>query len=428
MDIVFAIISWIFFIIGKLAIVWGPILALYIAFEFWHHFVVDRFISGITWSLLEVEVPRDILKSPLAMELIFSNAMYQMSNKGLWEVWIQGAVHLWFSLEIVSTEGRVHFYIRTADRIKPLLEAQIYGQYPQAKIVEVEDYTLRVPYDVPNDDWYMWGCEFKLADGDFYPIKTYVNFGLDENPKEEEKIDPLTPTVEFLGSLTKGQHIWTQIIVRATEKHYHQHGTLFKHHGWVEEGNHFLKEIMIPYTKKGINYDGSTSTEIRMPKIVEDKVKAIKEKLEKIGFDCGIRVIVLSEKKYVTQDAFNNLRRASRLMYRQYTDPDTNRLERVKPTQFDSPFADPTGKSLKFIKHRMLFWYRTRTFFHPAFWYAVKYPAFVSAFFPSHRPEPFVLNSEELATLFHFPGQVSQTPTFKRLESRTAKPPTNLPI
>ncbi len=185
---------------------------------------------------------------------------------------------------------------------------------------------------------------------------------------------------------------------------------------------------MIPYTKKSSNYDGTLSTEIRMPKIVEDKVKAIKEKLEKLGFDCGIRVVVLSEKKYVSLDRFNNLRRASRLMYRQYSDPDTNRLERDHSTQYDSPFADPTGKALPFIKNRMLNWYRGRVFFHPPFWYSIKYPGIVKTFFPSHNPEPFVLNSQELATIFHFPGQVSQTPTFKRLESRTAKPPTNLPI
>ena len=41
---------------------------------------------------------------------------------------------------------------------------------------------------------------------------------------------------------------------------------------------------------------------------------------------------------------------------------------------------------------------------------------------------PLNLNAIELATIFHFPGMVSETPSFKRLESKIAKPPSNLPI
>ena len=44
-------ISFIFFIIGKLAFIWAPILAMYIAIEMWHHYVTERFILGMTWTL-----------------------------------------------------------------------------------------------------------------------------------------------------------------------------------------------------------------------------------------------------------------------------------------------------------------------------------------------------------------------------------------
>jgi hypothetical protein len=103
-------------------------------------------------------------------------------------------------------------------------------------------------------------------------------------------------------------------------------------------------------------------------------------------------------------------------------------LWRVNSTQFDAPWSDPTGLALTKIKKRMLNWYRMRTFFHPPIQYAYNYPAILSAFFPSHKPNIFVLSSEELATIFHFPGMVSETPSFKRIESKIAKPPSNLPI
>jgi hypothetical protein len=80
------------------------------------------------------------------------------------------------------------------------------------------------------------------------------------------------------------------------------------------------------------------------------------------------------------------------------------------------------------IKKRMLNFYRMRTFFHPPIQYSIKYPSVFSLFFPSGKPNLFVLSVEELASLYHFPGMVSETPSFKRIESKIAKPPSNLPI
>jgi len=84
-----------------------PIPLTIIALRLWHHYRQERFIMNIKWVLLEVHVPRDVIKSPAAMELIFSNAFYHKSIKGFWEQYIQGAPWFWFSLEIVSIDGKV---------------------------------------------------------------------------------------------------------------------------------------------------------------------------------------------------------------------------------------------------------------------------------------------------------------------------------
>ncbi|KKU75629.1 MAG: hypothetical protein UY01_C0007G0007 [Candidatus Nomurabacteria bacterium GW2011_GWB1_47_6] len=41
--------------------------------------------------------------------------------------------------------------------------------------------------------------------------------------------------------------------------------------------------------------------------------------------------------------------------------------------------------------------------------------------------QTFVLNAEELATMWHFPGQILKVPTLERIESKEASPPPNLP-
>ena len=64
-------------------------------------------------------------------------------------------------------------------------------------------------------------------------------------------------------------------------------------------------------------------------------------------------------------------------------------------------------------KH-MLEAYKMRSFFRPPY--------------EHYRAEPFILTTEELATIYHFPGQVVTTPTLTRIEAKKAKPPSNLPI
>jgi len=85
-------------------------------------------------------------------------------------------------------------------------------------------------------------------------------------------------------------------------------------------------------------------------------------------------------------------------------------------TAFDYPWQDFTGAKLMKKKEKMMFLYRNRSFFYPEF-----YPG-------GYEYTPFVMTTEELATIYHFPGDVSRTPTLSRITAKRAEPPANLPI
>ena len=54
-----------------------------------------------------------------------------------------------------------------------------------------------------------------------------------------------------------------------------------------------------------------------------------------------------------------------------------------------------------------------------------------SHFYPPYKnfmQNPFILTTEEIATLYHFPGNVSATPTLSKIASKKSEPPANLPI
>lgn len=400
------------------------------ALHLWYEYRQENFITGIDWVLFEIQVPREVVKTPKAMELIFSNAFYHKSIKGFWEQYIQGAPWMWFSLEIVSIDGHVHFFIRTPSRIRDLVETQIYAQYPQAKIKEVDDYVFDIPIYKKNGDWNMWACEFTKKRADPEPIKTYTTIEeMKSGTKEEYKVDPITPVIEYMGALPRGQQVWMQILIRQSIKKYRSKQSSHKIDFDVYS-REYLEELLAPFTRMhpGEGSRGETTKEIRSPSYIEPSVKEIVKNMQQLHFDCGIRLVSLANKKYNSELDFTNLRKSVRLLFRQYAAPNLNQLERINSTQFDAPWADPTGLALTNMKRRMLDFYRLRTFFHPPFQYSINYPGLIEAFFPSHKPQIFVMSTEELATIYHFPGMVSETPTFKRVESKIAKPPSNLPL
>jgi hypothetical protein len=422
------------FLIGLLPLI-GTLILFRITWIFWLHYIQQNFISGITWVLLEVVPPREVLRSPKAMELFFTNALYHKSQKGGLEEYWQGAVWFWYSLEIVSIDGQVHFYIRCPSRLKSLIETQMYAQYPQAQVKDAEDYTLAIPEIRKGSEWNLWGCEFKLDKSEAFPIKTYVDFGLDKDPKEEYKVDPLSPVIELLSSIQKGEQLWVQIVVRPDhEKKFHTHGTWFGHHDWTEESVEVMKKMADEYTKVGERPDGTFSKEIRAPDWLKPVFESMTLKTTKLGFETGIRICYVAKREIFSE----NRRRDSRLIFRQYAAPNMNQFMRFNSTQGDAyPWAAlfMTEKRVDQLRNRMLHEYRERGFYHLPMRHNVFShqpwmlpwpisPAIFPNFFHHHT---YILNVEELATLWHFPGQILKVPGLERVESKEASPPTNLP-
>jgi len=135
---------------------------------------------------------------------------------------------------------------------------------------------------------------------------------------------------------------------------------------------------------------------------------------------------------------FSN-RRNIRLIFRQYGDPISNEILRVNstaPDAFNTSFFPLSPKKVMILADRMLEEYRERSFFHPPMRHIFNNHTITGVFslivkqfwLPYFHPPVYVLNVEELATLWHFPGQIMRVPTLERIESKEASPPTNLPI
>lgn len=384
--------------------IWLPLVLLYFTWNLWLVYIRTAYIQKQGNVLLEIKLPREILKSPAAMEFIFTQLYQKGSPQNLFETYWVGKVPPWFSFEMASFGGEVHFYIWSPAKFKDLIEAQIYAQYPTVEIYEVDDYTV----PVTHDKYQMWGTHFKLTHPDPYPIKTYVDYGLDRDPKEEFKIEPMNSLIEYLGALKKGEQVWMQIIITAHQKGWIKEGYLFPKGDWKDGALKEIKSIKEAATPKieGSQYPG-------FPNYSEgqkNKLDAIERSLSKFAFDTTFRAVYIAD----SDESFKPINITGLIgSTRQFNSNELNGFKLGKFTDVDYPFQNFLGRRVLNMKKLFIDSYKLRSFFQPPYKHL--------------NQKPFVLTTEELATIYHFPGEISTTPTFNRIPSRKAEPPSNLP-
>ncbi len=378
---------------------WLPLVLGVVFREKWLEWRRAKHLVERKWTLLEISIPKDIHKSPEAMEIVFNTFNEWSGLTTWWKRNIDGAVPHYFSVEIASIEGTIYFFIRTPTKFKEVLKSQIYSQFPHAEIHESDDYTRYVgDYTKKQDTWELFGVEFGLIIDEVYPIKTYVDYGLDKavgTLEEEQKIDPMAPMLEFFGSLRKGEQIWMQMVIRSD-----------KWHPWRHKAIEEINRIM------GRDRDKEAST-LRLTHGEQEKIKAIERSLTKPAFDVGFRMIYLAPK-----ESFRGSNIAGIFgSVRQFQSPHLNGFKPEYKTDYDYFHQDPTGKRLLRAKRIMFDNYINRAYFQG---YSLDY--FEKA------KKTFILTSEELATIFRFPGRVSETSAIERVEATKVQPPANLPI
>jgi hypothetical protein len=404
----------------KVLLVLLPIPLAFFALKMWLYYIRRDFIfRKLQYSIIEVRIPSDSFKSLLAMEAVITNAFYQKSGLSPWEIYWDGEVTKWYSLEIVSIEGNIHFLIRVPTPDIPFVKSQIYSQYPGASISNFDDYVYNIPDISKERNWDLWGTEWKLANNDSLPLKSYIDYGLDKSSKDSGLfIDPLSALIESMTQIGPKEHMWVQYIIRPSVRKWEDRD-------FTKECLTQIEELKKPFTIEKKDDKGNViSKEIRVPEDVSAKIKLIQNKMQKVPFDCGIRVLYAGEKSVFVSAKTSALKN----MFRFTTNPMSNELVRANTTSPDAPIMDPMGDTLLGKKTYILRAYRMRDFFEPNFKDREDYFFPFGKIFSGTTVTPITLSSEELATLYHFPTLITENPGIKKVETKSAKAPVNLPF
>src|SRR3989338_1755429 len=372
--------------------------------------------------LLEVKIPREIIKGARAMEQIFANlsGLVNSADNPI-ELYWDGEITHWFGFEIASFNGDIHFYIWTPRHHQSMVEAHIYAQYPDVEINEVSDYTEEFPKTLKgiyNMGYDLYGTELVMGVDDVYPIRTYTQF---ESPEEEQNLDPISALIENMAGLKQGERLWMQVLIRPASGN------------WAKKGRKIvdkLKNKAMMNVQRMVAVEGETFQHMMMQRLSPGEIEimeSIEKNISKPAFETIVRYMYLSPKKIFN---LNFGKRAIFSSINQYKSPTLNYFKNNTPVRTIvywsmPPFLFP-NKRLNVRKEIMLINYRKR--YMPDDQLTGKLLT-SSILHLNIYTRPFVMSTEELATIYHYPSTaVLTSPFIKRVESKKIGPPAGLPI
>lgn len=391
----------------------------------------EKFSEEVNNILLEIKMPREVDRPFRAMEQVFAGFWMFYDRADWWEKWWDGKYQVNINLEIISVGGDIRFFLRIPKALRNLVESSIYGQYPEVEISEAEDYTKNVPQDIPNKDWDLWGTDYETIKSDIYPIKTYSKF-FEESPaaKEEKRIDPMGALLEGLSKMGSGEQAWIQIRISPVtnaDNNYKDRAkkevdkltnrtdcVKQKHSPVIKEAADILITGELPGEDKKEANTSFLPPEMKLTSGEREVVSAIEDKVSKTMFEGSVRFILLGEREKWNKANLKNI-----LGF--FANFNTENLNSFKPW---APSITKVHKHERFflniLFYDQLLYLRKRKLFR-------RYLARLSYNFPKPG-KTFILNIEELASMFHFVGRAAvPAPMVQRVESKKVEPPQSLP-
>lgn len=318
----------------------------------------------------KIQVADDNEIEPAVAEQMYSS-MYGI-RKGGFKNSLKEQDHI--SFEIVATYDAIEFYAVAPKHLAHLVEKQINGAYPDAEINQVP------PWNIWDKGGKVEFASLVLKKEDCLPLNNY----------DEMKADSMAILTSSLSKLHPGEGLAVQILIRPAEDK------------WQKAGKSYIKEYL---DKRNQTDSEGKPKGPKMSQIDEKHIEQVNNKISKVGFETVIRLVSVAPDEASAKVNINNLERA----FGQFNNPSFNSLKKTK-NRFEKYFV------LSFL--------------------ARMFPVVDKVELPFSIPKLVkkewfkgwsILNTQELATLWHLPNKNVRTPRINWLRSKGSSAPIDLP-
>ncbi|HET8883989.1 MAG TPA: type IV secretion system DNA-binding domain-containing protein [Candidatus Saccharimonadales bacterium] len=360
--------------------VWLPVV-LILAYLTWRNYRQIDVVRSFESVLLILEIPKANDKSELAAEQLFASLHGILRDRD--ELKQTAGIQEHLSFEIASVNGQIRFYTWVPKTLQSFVEGQIYSQYPTVQIHEAdEDYVAH-----ERQHSVVYTSEVTLSDSEFLPIKTFQSF----------EVDPLAGITGTLAKLeSTGEELWVQVLTRPIADNWQKASDRWISN--VKNGNPLgflmgegisikwfagLFEALWRPPEQGT---GAGGTAKELSERDKTRLAEAEKKATKLGYQVKIRLAYLGE-----SESNAKLRMQAIVgTFKQFNSTNLNGFRMTKTS----------------FRKEDLAHYRSRLF----------------------SDRGFILNIEELASVFHLPHTNVETPNIVWASNKTAEPPAKLPV
>lgn len=296
-----------------------------------------------------------------------------------------------FSFEIVAYNSKISFYISAPKDRALYLEQQIHAYYPDASIEEVDDYNAFNPQGTVLAGY------LKAKKSFIFPFLDY----------KDMNSDPMNSIINVMSKLEHDESIAVQYVVRSAKKKWHavvKNAVLrayekkdvhevFRVSGSVLNNtvNFIIYDLFFGMFGGGKKNDkendlNQQSNKKELTEKEREMLKKMEEKNSKSGLDVNLRIIVSSKDPVKGKTYFGNI---------------TSAFSEYSHYQYGNAFRNPIKKRQNNIIENFI------------------YRRFI-------EKQSFLLNTQELVSMYHLPLPHTETPNIDWLTSKTAPAPNNI--
>ncbi len=357
---------------------------------------MGKITRSLNMIVLQISIPKKIEKQQQdnsdsqkeyisVMEQLFaslSNIREDMLKKIIY-----GPFYLSFEIATPIDSKEIFFYVSVPKKFQSIVEKQINSFYQDAEIKKVEDYNIFVP-DGESAASYMTFNRQHI-----FPIKTYRHL----------EDDPLSGITGALSKIPLGEGAALQIVIKPIGNIWQKDSretikVMQKGKGF--EGHYKKSPFVIRALREFMNIAsaGSKTSEqqkqeevrVQLTPAQEEIIKSVEEKSSKVGFEVNVRLVASAPTKEKAQTLLKELENS----FTQFNSPDLNSFK-ITETFFEKA---------KFLN---------RTVYN-----------FI--FRNIEKKRKIILNTEELASIFHFPIASTSSPQVKWLNAKYAPAPSDI--
>ncbi len=323
---------------------------------------------------------RDVVEENISKAQILYNIIAGTVQKGLKHDFY-GQRH--FSFEIVGAKGFVHYYAAVPIALVEVVKQAVVSAYPAARLEEVAEHNIFSPVGKISGTV---GGELTLKEHFAYPIATY----------QDLKRDAMQSLLNALSTLEKDDGVGIQILLRPANPGWRKEASAVaskkrsgkKHHQGSDAIAWWIRNLPKAFFEPPDEGKEKSSEKSDLSPMEHSILDSIDEKTKHPGYEVLVRIVASSNVSQKAQGILNNVVASFSLF----------------DAQGRNGFKYTPAKDIeRFVT------------------------SYILRFFPQTMNKS-ILNSIELATLFHFPDQKNiPTSQLTRQASKQVDGPRNVP-